>query len=764
MWRKGVRSDRRILQKSDDSRGRRSHVAAQYFTIVLRIGPINRPPVVQVAVLVAFFTTAMSQATELAQLREKVLRLAREIETLSEADVPPEAFFPEFLDRLATAIGARGAMVWLGGGGPLRLAHQIGLEDAGFYADPQAVRHNEPLLRDAMQTGETKAYHPDETKLPTRHLYVVAPISVGAEPVGVVQVLQRPETAPSARPGMLQFTEQMAGYASRYLTRRKESNGRETADRGKRPAERVSPSPASPVPSGQPLQSDGRSAGLPAAFWTDLEKFLLQLERSRNVGEVASTAASDGRLLLGVDRVSIARKRGRKTPIEAISGQDKVNPRANLVRRMSELCKVVMTGREPLIYTGSVDNLPPQLEKPLADYVAESNSRLVMIVPLFESRELVKPELEEKELERRVASKEPKVIGCFVAEQINDSRLPPALREKVDITADHVAASLQQAITFERIFLRKTLLAIGKAEEWFHGRKLAKTLAILGLITAVGFAFWFAPWPYKVVAEGQLMPVTQRDVFAPWDGEVTQLAVKGGESVEEGEPLAILRNDDLRSEIVRVRNDLDEREKSVIALTGRIADARRRNALQEETQLEGERVAAVAEVNGLRQQLEILEERQERLTVTAPITGVVATFQLDQLLQNRPVRRGEMLMEIMDDQGTWHLELDVEDKRMGHILRAIERKGDVGLPVEFVLATDPEARYDGTLKKVETRAQTHSELGNIVHVEVALADPEALPMRRIGAEVRAKINTGDRALGYVLFGDVVDFIRKHLWL
>src|SRR5690606_26137484 len=122
----------------------------------------------------------------------------------------------------------------------------------------------------------------------------------------------------------------------------------------------------------------------------------------------------------------------------------------------------------------------------------------------------------------------------------------------LDITADHVAASLQQAISFERIFLRRTLQAIGRTSEWFHGRKLAKTLAILGLVLAVATALWFMPWPYKVVSEGRLMPVTQREVFAPWDGEVIQLAVSGGEAVTQGEQLAVLRNDDLRAEVVRV--------------------------------------------------------------------------------------------------------------------------------------------------------------------------------------------------------------------
>src|SRR5690606_16405329 len=198
------------------------------------------------------------------------------------------------------------------------------------------------------------------------------------------------------------------------------------------------------------------------------------------------------------------------------------------------------------VYAGSVKDLPPQLEQPLAEYVAESNSRLVVIVPLFAANEIVRPELEEKDEERHLARRDPRVIGCLVAEQINDSRMPPALQEKLDVTADHVAAALQQSITFERIFLRRTLLAIGRTGEWFHGRKLARTLAIAAAVAAVALALWLVPYPYRVTAEGRLMPVTQRDVFAPWDGDVMQLAVRGGEIVQQGEQLAVLRNDDLR--------------------------------------------------------------------------------------------------------------------------------------------------------------------------------------------------------------------------
>jgi hypothetical protein len=42
----------------------------------------------------------------------------------------------------------------------------------------------------------------------------------GRECLGVVEVMQRPDTDPRARPGYLQFIEQMCGYALRYVTMR----------------------------------------------------------------------------------------------------------------------------------------------------------------------------------------------------------------------------------------------------------------------------------------------------------------------------------------------------------------------------------------------------------------------------------------------------------------------------------------------------------------------------------------------------------------
>ena len=42
-------------------------------------------------------------------------------------------------------------------------------------------------------------------------------------------------------------------------------------------------------------------------------------------------------------------------------------------------------------------------------------------------------------------------------------------------------------------------------------------------------------------------------------------------------------------------------------------------------------------------------------------------------------------------------------------------------------------------------------------------DADELPFHSIGAEVRAKIGCGKKSLGYVLFGDIVDFLRRQFW-
>lgn len=674
--------------------------------------------------------------TSVEQVRERVLQLAREIERMSQSDVPPDQFFEEFLKRVVGAVGAVAGAVWFVQGGRLGVRAEIRLSETGVLDDPAKARGNEKLLTNVLATGEASTHGPDdagETRSPTGQLLVLAALHCEKECVGVVELFQRPDAPREARPGYLQFLEQMCGFASKYLERRKAS--------------------AQPGDSQQ--------------FWRDFEKYTLLLQRSLDVNEVASTAASDGRLLLGCDRLSVALKRGKKTSIVAISGQDAVNPRANLVRAMAALSKNVIRMREPLAFTGKVENLPPQIEKPLANYVQESGSRMVFVLPLYERGPLIKDD--EAEERRRKAGKERPAIGCLIVEQVGESQPKPQLLEHSELVADHVAAALINARDHGRIFLLKFWSWLGRCLEWFHGRKLAKTAAILGAVALVIASLVFVPWDYRVNGEGTLMPVIQKEVFAPWDGEVIQLKVTGGSPVQKGDVLLYLQNKDLESQQLATANQLAEKLEALNSLKAQIDEAEGNNTAEEKEliQLLGQLQQTEVEIIGIRKQLAILNDRVEALTVRAPISGTVATFQIEERLLFRPVRRGEVLMEIMDESGDWHLELEIEEHRMGHILRAQEarreREETTELPVEFRLATDPETTYEGHVEEISSRAAKSADLGNVVEMFVDF-ETERLSDRRIGAEVRAKIECGQRSLGYVLFGDVVEFIQKYLWL
>jgi hypothetical protein len=675
----------------------------------------------------------MSNVTGVQQARDRVLQMARQIEELSQSPAPPETFFPDFLRLLVTSMGARAGAVWLVEAGRLALAHELRYADIGIRDNANSVRLNERLLSDAITTGQAASFSPDDPamagKMPVDFLIIVAALQIGEDCVGAVEIFQRADAPREARPGFLQFVEQMTGHASRYLERR------------------------------QSETSTGTDVS--TGFLADFEQFILQLQRGENVPEIASTAANDGRQLLGCDRLSIAIHKGKKTSIVAISGQDSVNARANLTRAMATIASRIVELREPLTFSGKIDNLPPQIEEPLANFIHESGSRLVKLVPLIEPEPLMRRGDDDDQ--RPFALQNREVIGCLVIEQTADSRPRPKLEERTNLLADHVGAVLSHARRQDRILFLRLWQTLGTGLEWFHGRKLAKTLGITAAVGVVIAALCLVPWEYRVVGKGKLMPIRRRAVFAPENGDVTRIAVHDRDTVHKGQILLTLRNEQLTAE-------LNENESKLLQAQQRIHSY---DAVERETSKEDDRKAPLQaaadrkkseiEAKGLQSILEIQRARVKKLNVTSPIDGTVAGFQLDQLLQNRPVQQGELLLEVMDETGPWRLELEIEGSRMGHVLRAWNKSPDHKLHVDFIPATSAESTFSGELEEIANRSAVSSDQSNIFECTVAI-DAAQIPDRAIGAEVRAKISCGKRSLGYVLFGDVIEFVRQRLWL
>lgn len=511
-------------------------------------------------------------------------------------------------------------------------------------------------------------------------------------------------------------------------------------------------------------------------FWRQLDQFSLSLQRSLSISDVAAVAANDGRVLLDCDRVSVAMRHGPRAKVVACSGQESTQQRANLIYQMAELARAVCELGEPILYTGTTDGFPESFREPLSKYLEESRSRMVHLIPLRENTAHHKTE---QDLADQVRIRSSKVIACLIAEQSKDSDPAPAVSQRINLVADHVSAALSNARAQESIFLLPLWRSIGRTLGWFRGRRLAIALGILAAIAVFIGALSVVPWEYRFEATGKAMPSEQHDVFAPWDGHVIQVKVENGQVVKKDEVVLVLRSDDLDTELLSAQNAVSEAKKKLLNLIQERATAENSGRTEEISRINTEIATTEAQQKGSEDKVAMFEKRIAALQVRSPVDGVVATFQVSQNLLDRPVRRGDRLIEIMNVDGPWRLELDAPEYRMGHLQRAIIAKSGVTktgqpalrqklteaeqLTVDFIAATDVSTRRQGKLTEIATRSnESQAETTTIVELFVAV-NPNDLPGRRIGAEVTAKVHCGPRSLGYVLFGDVWEFILRKVW-
>ena len=118
----------------------------------------------------------------------------------------------------------------------------------------------------------------------------------------------------------------------------------------------------------------------------------------------------------------------------------------------------------------------------------------------------------------------------------------------------------------------------------------------------------------------------------------------------------------------------------------------------------------------------------------------------------------------------WVLEVDVPDDDMGPILRAQhkleaeikagKKEPGTALKAYFFVATDPEHRYHGFVKRIASKAEL-VETKHVVKVMVSFNDDvrkDFLKLNqelRLGSEVRARVECGEARLAYVMLRDVV---------
>jgi biotin carboxyl carrier protein len=487
-------------------------------------------------------------------------------------------------------------------------------------------------------------------------------------------------------------------------------------------------------------------------LWAQGDNLSRQLHGSLDPRQVAYLAANQGRLLLGCDQVGVGLRHLRSVGVEAISGANTVEARSPLVQAMRELMERVLAWGEKVVYHGKRDDsLPPAVLKALDAYLALSNSRLLLVVPLLDERE-------------RLAERPAQAI--LLVESFTPTLCVEQLEARLPALAKPSAAALYNALAYRRASATAPTRTWNLLCDWTRGKR-GRTLGLIVTLAALLIgALTFIPAPLRVEARGQLLPRDRQIVYATRPGKVVELKTYHGDQVQKGQELLFLEDLESQLKVEQLTVKIAYAEQRLAALAEQLNKAGsnedRNNLVKERINQEYEMRKAAVERDILLQ-----ESRSPRKTpLTAPLAGKLVTFDAREQLVGKAVKPGDPLVRIARVQGPWEIELNLPEAALAPIREGLRRAGDGTLEVNLLLASQPLRSYKGRLRWEGLGGETIVKDNAVVlPVRVEIVDPELMEQLGslpVGLEVRAKIGCGSRALGTVWFGDLLEFVYERL--
>ncbi len=663
------------------------------------------------------------------QTKNEIRTLVQEITQLSQTDMPLDEYYEAFLRRVVQALASSGGALWtVESNGGLRLQYHVNLPTETLVDQPENQRRHGLLLQNVLASGQPTLVPPqsgstgdDEAGNPTNHLLVLACLRVEDEPRGVVEIFQRSGGGPTTQRGYLRFLVQMADLANEFLKSRQL-----------------------------------RQLGDTKALWESLERFIRHVHAGLSVQQTAYTIVNESRRLIRCDRVSLTLRRGNTQQVIAVSGLDTLDRRAEEVRCLGTLATAVVAGKRPLWHAGDSEDVPPQIDEPLQQYVDQSHATMVAVIPLVrpaDSPDDQEPEGEGPDEESR------DVLGALVVEQMGDFAVADGQTERVKLVAQHSASALANALEHEGLFLLPLWRALGKAKWVTQARHLPKVALAAATLAGVVLALLLVPADFELASPGKLQPSARHEIYARLDGVIEEVFVEHEQFVEPGDPLVQMKNSELEVQIADLVGRKRTTQERIRAIQRAQLDDRRLT-VADQNRLGGELLELKQVAESIDRELILHRQKQDLLTIRAETPGQVVTWGVRELLLRRPVQTGRALMTIVEPAGDWELELSMPEKRMGHVSRAVQESSQP-LPVTFILSSHPGLEFEGLVTDIHRTAEVQGEAGNVVTIRVSI-DKEQLPELRSDTTVTAKVYCGQRSIGYVVFRELFETIQTKI--
>lgn len=691
---------------------------------------------------------------------------------LAGSALPPSDFYDQFLKRTLSAIDAPAGAVWLRTPqGFLQISCQIGLDKVGLENRRGGRQCHNEILRQVFQAAPPRPImlEPNQRLAPnqgtpppgdgaavpaanlTDYFALFSPIvTPEKQALGVLEVFQDPNLDPRLYPTFLNYTFQMAGYASQY---HQFTNAR-------------------------------AASGMERTF-TQVESFARLVHSTLNPTEVAYHVANEGRKLAECDRLCVGMRHGRRrVTVEAVSGADVVEKASTHVRRMRKLMEAVLQWGETLTFRGTKDaGLPPDVSYALDEYLNESQPKLLVMQPIRDERE--------KDQSKPARS-------VLVMESFNPPEQIEPLVQRLEVVGKHAAPALYNAAEMKRVPLKFLWWPIAKVQDGLggKGRLYAAGAAVL-LAILVGVMI-LVPYPLRMDAKGPMQPVEISKVFAKHEGTIAKITARPGDKLFPGDPVAELFDAELEKRYTELYSELTKAESTISAASQLLANER----LDQTQKFRYEQDLAQAQLTAasVKSSIKALDDAYYAIPGRTPGWFYARTDQFNprlkrpvgaskwtvvnderkETLQGRTIRPNEEILRVGNLEGAWQVECKIPQRNVGQIMRAFAdpkmHKLDNGRPyldVDILLASMPDSSFLGRLYKEDLAAEAvpnrdeHDENEPVVTAYIKLNLDDIPPEKRVpeqhfvtGLEVRTRIRCGDHSLGYSMFHGVWEWFYE----
>jgi Barrel-sandwich domain of CusB or HlyD membrane-fusion len=504
--------------------------------------------------------------------------------------------------------------------------------------------------------------------------------------------------------------------------------------------------------------TDGREIDIPVETdpvteATEINAFAAQIHQSLDPRRVAIVAAHELRPILLCDRICFLERRHSGFRLVAASDQGGNLRRSRQAVFLERAVAAAIPNGERFLFPDCDLELPDELGKLLASYWELSRGQMILIEPVFS-----RPNRHENSASTSNAKK---IVGALVIEKFSETPLNPEVLSRLKPALEHLTIALANAQQYSQLVKIPGLYPLGLFLETIRRTRTATIFAWLMSILSLLAGAAFIHRPFEIECSGRLMPSIRREVFAGIEGEVIEVLVNESDHVEEGQVIARLKSRELEKSLLDQTGHLSQKMKARDAaradLRTRSTPQARGQSARDQAQLE----ILNSEIETIHRQLELLERQKEQLVIQAPISGTITTDRSRERLLNRPVHRGESLLEIMDEAGAWQLELAIPERKSGHFLSFHQHQPKV--PVKFRLLSMVPETFDCEVTRLADRivVTPESVTGSLIFCDVSNLE---LPTRQIGSEVSARIQCGKKSFLFLWFHEFWELLQRHWWL